>query len=264
MVSVSIDSSVIRGMKSSLIRGAAGAGSANIGVIASDYDPATVVSNGPGSLYAGAFNINADPQFTSATDYHPLAGSPLVDAGDPSPSSDILDLDGNPRIVNGRRDMGAYELQPVPPVPPAPTGGDDSSPGMPGVPGGSSAAGSTPDPGPPSAASETAPKDTVAPALSGLKVTPARFNARHGSSIRFKLSETASVSVALKRRVAHGSRFTKIATLRRSQTAGAGRIKIRTRFAGARLRPGRYLAVLVATDAAGNSSRSYTLSFRVT
>jgi parallel beta-helix repeat protein len=41
--------------------------------------------------------------------------SPCIDAGDPnySPGSNKKDLDGNPRIVNGRVDMGAYEFQAI-------------------------------------------------------------------------------------------------------------------------------------------------------
>jgi hypothetical protein len=106
-------------------------------------------------------------------------------------------------------------------------------------------------------------KDTIAPAITGLKILPAAFTARHGASFRFTLSEKATVSVALKRRAAHGSRLTKIATLRRGEAAGAGRIAIRRSFAGAKLRPGRYVVVVIATDASGNHSRSYALSFRV-
>ena len=92
---------------------------------------------------------------------------------------------------------------------------------------------------------------------------PARFTARRGSSIRFNVSEAATVSVVLNRRAAHSSRLTKIATLRRSQAGGVGWIAMRERFGGARLRAGRYVVVLAATDAAGNRSRSYALSFRV-
>ena len=49
-------------------------------------------------------------------DYHLLAGSPCIDTGDPNyvPEPNETDLDGNPRVLNGRIDMGAYES--VPPV----------------------------------------------------------------------------------------------------------------------------------------------------
>jgi predicted outer membrane repeat protein len=48
-------------------------------------------------------------------DYHLLPGSPCIDAGDPNYPYDPneTDLDGNPRVISGRIDMGAYE-SPVP------------------------------------------------------------------------------------------------------------------------------------------------------
>ena len=50
-------------------------------------------------------------------DYHLLENSPCIDTGDPNyiPEPNETDLDGNPRIVNERIDMGAYEY--TPPIP---------------------------------------------------------------------------------------------------------------------------------------------------
>jgi hypothetical protein len=50
-------------------------------------------------------------------DYHLLPDSPCVDAGDPNytPGPNETDLAGNPRIIGGRVDMGAYEYF-VPPI----------------------------------------------------------------------------------------------------------------------------------------------------
>jgi hypothetical protein len=47
-------------------------------------------------------------------DYHLLAGSPCIDAGDPNyvAGPNETDLDGKPRIIGGRIDMGAYEYSP--------------------------------------------------------------------------------------------------------------------------------------------------------
>jgi hypothetical protein len=52
-----------------------------------------------------------DPKFTSATDFRPAAGSPLVNRGLNSPfgGSSAQDLDGNPRVDLGFIDAGAFE-----------------------------------------------------------------------------------------------------------------------------------------------------------
>ena len=48
-------------------------------------------------------------------DYHLSADSPYIDAGDPAygdnPSNPIEDIDGNPRVVGARVDIGAFEFQ---------------------------------------------------------------------------------------------------------------------------------------------------------
>jgi hypothetical protein len=63
--------------------------------------------------WAGVGNINADPLFVdiAVDDYHLLPGSPCLDAGDPAyvPVPDETDLDGQPRVIGDRIDMGAYE-----------------------------------------------------------------------------------------------------------------------------------------------------------
>jgi hypothetical protein len=45
------------------------------------------------------------------SDYHLLPDSPCIDAGDPNYpyNPNEMDLDGRPRIIGGRIDMGAYE-----------------------------------------------------------------------------------------------------------------------------------------------------------
>lgn len=83
---------------------------------------------GAGRPWPGTGNIDADPLFadadgaddligTSDDDLRLLAGSPCIDAGDNSavPPEVVTDHSGNPRIVNGIVDMGAYEFG-LPPV----------------------------------------------------------------------------------------------------------------------------------------------------
>jgi len=69
--------------------------------------------------WAGVGNIDADPLFVDVTadDYHLLTDSPCIDAGDPDyvPAPSETDLDGRPRVLGGRIDMGVYEQSlPVP------------------------------------------------------------------------------------------------------------------------------------------------------
>jgi len=65
---------------------------------------------------------NLDPLFVDASngDYHLQATSPVIDMGDNNaPQLPLTDKEGNPRIVNGTVDMGAYEYgsHPSHPVP---------------------------------------------------------------------------------------------------------------------------------------------------
>jgi hypothetical protein len=63
----------------------------------------------------GGNNIDDDPAFVNPDkgDLHLQRGSPAIDSGDNAaiPADVTTDLDGKPRICNGRVDMGAYEYQ---------------------------------------------------------------------------------------------------------------------------------------------------------
>ncbi|MHC4601772.1 MAG: choice-of-anchor Q domain-containing protein [Planctomycetota bacterium] len=68
---------------------------------------------------AGYWDPNGTPQdanddFWVDGDYHLLEGSPCIDAGDPNyvAGPNETDLDGRPRVIGGRIDMGAYEYSP--------------------------------------------------------------------------------------------------------------------------------------------------------
>ena len=74
---------------------------------------ATVSYSNVQGNWPGTDNINADPLFINASsgDLRLLPDSPCIDAGDPCyiAEPNETDLDGKPRVMDGRVDMGAYE-----------------------------------------------------------------------------------------------------------------------------------------------------------
>lgn len=93
--------------------------------------------------WPGAGNLRVDPLLVDADGPDNIPGteddnprltgiSPGIDAGDRDdvPGSDETDLDGNPRLVHRRVDMGAYEFQGAAPVPTVYV--DDDAPDEPG------------------------------------------------------------------------------------------------------------------------------------
>lgn len=73
-------------------------------------------------IYPGAGNIDTDPQFAdprftdaSPSNYYLQPNSPAINAGDPDTAGLLAtDLAGQPRVQNGRVDMGAYEFGCIP------------------------------------------------------------------------------------------------------------------------------------------------------
>jgi hypothetical protein len=63
--------------------------------------------------WRGEGNIDADPLFADPgnDDYHLLPGSPCIGTGDPGTFGvGLVDLDGEPRVMGGRVDMGVDEF----------------------------------------------------------------------------------------------------------------------------------------------------------
>jgi hypothetical protein len=79
--------------------------------------PAAPLAYSGGSSTMGAGAVIGVPVFADAAagNYHLKAPQPSIDSGDISDAT-TLDLDGKPRIVNGRSDLGAYEYQRSAPV----------------------------------------------------------------------------------------------------------------------------------------------------
>jgi hypothetical protein len=252
-------------LKNSIIRGsylearAAGPGHATMTVSYSDLDPSANEVHGPPYASINLSNTSdvgdagfADPQLF---DYHLLPSSPLIDAGDPTAPAGS-DLDGKPLVADGngdgtaRRDMGAFEYQTGLP------GTDDPPPPPPeGEPGGGT------------------PLDTQAPRIGGFRATPPLFalgrgatpvSARvaHRTRFRYTLSEAARVTVRIQR-ARPDRRYAGVGTLRRSGAKGANSIRFTGRIGRRALKPGRYRAVISATDAAGNRSSLSKTAFRI-
>jgi hypothetical protein len=134
---VSLDDGTTLTLDSSIV----GAGVAPVGVDTLGGATCTISfsrGTGDGACAAG-FTSTAAPMFANAAagDYHLLAGSPMIDAGNTADPTGLLDVDGDPRGLAvapqctvppaGPRDIGADEFITVCPPPAA-------TPGLKGTP----------------------------------------------------------------------------------------------------------------------------------
>jgi hypothetical protein len=104
----------------------------------------------------------------------------------------------------------------------------------------------------------------LAPVIGAFRARPSVFaaSARRGTRFRYTLTEAARVTLKI-RRARRGAGYRTVARLTRTGASGANRIRFTGRVGGRVLRPGRYRAVLTATDAAGNRSAPRRLRFRI-
>jgi hypothetical protein len=94
--------------------------------------------------------------------------------------------------------------------------------------------------------------------------TPVAARVAHGTRLRYTLSENARVTLKIQRALAgRRTRYRTVGTLRRSGIAGLNRTRFTGRIGRRALRPGRYRAVITATDAAANRSAPKSTPFRI-
>ena len=252
---LNMTNSVVHGFAKSLLRYANVPNFANLNVDYSRFAPPAPAdvgaAQGPGTYTEGTGNVSADPAFVNPAfgaadaDYHLRPGSPLIDAGAPGPVLD-KDLDSHIRSSDGdgsggaRRDMGAYEYRPAPPSPPAPSTGP--SPAPPATPA------TVPAPNAPAAR-----RDTVAPALTRVKLARGK--------LRFRLSERATVTVLVQRKRGRKG-YRRIGVRRIRGHRGTNVVRFKS-VAGRTVASGRYRLRLTAVDGAFNRSRARQLSVAV-
>jgi hypothetical protein len=141
----------------------------------------------------------------------------------------------------------------APPVPAAPPAGPPTPPPP------TQAPPATP-PTPPAAPRP----DAAAPTLAQVGVASRRITARSGLTVRYRLSEAATVRFTLARcPTATCQRARAIGRVSVTSAAGARSVRLRLRVGGRPLRPGTYRLTLVATDAGGHRSAPAQQPFRV-
>lgn len=236
---VTVSNSILTGYGHSVIANQDGGG-VDVKLSHSDYDDTTVLAS-VGQVDESDANLHLPGGFGNS--FHLAAGSPLIDAGDPSTASSS-DLDGGARSLDGNGDgtatpdIGAFEF-PAPASPAPPTDpGTQSDPGTPS------------DPTPPPVTPQDAP-----PVLSKLTIGKRRIARGRRTSFGFEVSESSRVRITLKRR-----RHVKGALVRAAH-AGRNKVAFRGRIGRRALKPGRYVAVARATDSAGQRSARQTLRF---
>jgi len=93
-------------LNNSIIYGNSASLNANCYSSALNYCCADPLASGTGNFASAPAVVDA-----AAGDYHPRTNSPCINSGRNAYAFGSTDLDGNPRIVGGTVDVGAYEYQ---------------------------------------------------------------------------------------------------------------------------------------------------------
>jgi secreted trypsin-like serine protease len=99
----------------------------------------------------------------------------------------------------------------------------------------------------------TPPRDTTPPVISGLHLSKKKIKRKRGARLSFDVSEASAITVTIFKK------NRRVATNPLPASSGHNSRKLSTR----KLKRGRYKLRIVAIDAAGNSSRAVTISFKV-
>jgi hypothetical protein len=276
---IAVTDSVLAGFPAAVDRESFGS-ALNVTLDHSAYDAATIVTknaNGGTGGVAETAPLGVGTGFVDPGngDYHLLASSPLVDAGNPAglgAGESATDLDGADRVVDGNGDgtaigdVGAFEYQPPaapqPPAPPAPPPAPASGDG--GAPSGSS--GSAGDPAGSGASSDTTASGTPA-GTSGAphapKLTLAGRKRQHlGRRGRLVLIASADEPVTLTAGVAAGKPVG-VAGAATSTRLVIALPKTTVRKARAKLARHKRVAVTVSVSARDSAGQTATATRRI-
>jgi len=217
---------------------------APIGADFSSFTTRKLENGGTAPEPGSASNVAGDPML--AADYSLQPGSPLIDRGDPSvllPGE--LDLAGAARSQDGTGDcvavpdIGAFERPDTCPIPPNV---------------------------PPVLSKVSATNRVFAPvARRTAHAAVHRRRVKRGTRFRYTLSEAARVRIRIERVIRRrgDTRYRKVTVLVANKQAGRQSTRFTGRVRRKALKPGRYRARLVATDAGGLKSRERRLKLRI-
>ena len=275
---VNVRNSIIRAASDVVTSSAGANGIVNLAY--SDYRVAKTTASPAGTIVDQGGNIEGDPLFADAAngDFHQVAGSPTIDAGDPAAATDALvgalDFDGLARILGSRIDMGPDEF-----VPAATGNGDGGSQQG----GGSDTATPPGDQTPPAGdAAGSATPDKTAPVIKSLRVAPGVL--RRSALVSYLLSERATTTLKVVRKTRgvkkgrtctkagrkvkkRAKRCTRWVSVRgnvvRADAGGKSSFRFNGKLRGKRLAVGSYRLIAIARDGAGNVGKPVTVAFRV-